>query len=155
MKRCIFLLLLFTLLGAAPASADWRWAPPHFKKHKVAFNCDNLKCVRQVYLKERHRYKRKIALHNKRRLREWRHWTSLFIPDCTWYGESGYGPKYSPARYVMPNSTGSGAYGKFQFMGPTYFSNAKYFDWSPLDQEIAGRREYWKHGIGPWQNCTG
>lgn len=153
MKRCTLLLLLFSLMGAAPAAADWRWASPHFKAHKVTYSCDSLKCVRQHYLKERHRYKRKTAIYNKRRLREWRHWTKLFIPACTWYGESGYGPKYARIRYTMPNSTGSGAYGKFQMMPSTYHSDAKYHDWSALDQEIAGRREYWKHGTFPWQNC--
>lgn len=153
MKRFILAVLLFTLLGAPPASADWRWAPPHLKKHRVTYSCDSLKCLRHTYVKERHRYQRKIARYNKTRLKEWNYWTRLFIPTCTWYGESGYGPKYAPVRYTMPNSTGSGAYGKYQFMSSTYHSSAKYHDWSPLDQEIAGRREYWKHGTSPWQNC--
>lgn len=156
MKRLLFVLLLFTVLGSSTASAaDWRWASPHFKPRKVTYNCKvyTYKCLRQTYLKERHRLKRKIARHDKNRLREWKHWTSLYIPACTWYGESGYGPEYARYRYTMPNSMGSGAYGKFQFMSGTYKDNAKYFDWSALDQEIAARREYWKHGISPWSNC--
>lgn len=153
MRRFTFWLLWFTLLIAAPASADWRWAPPHFRAHKVTYSCATYKCIRHTYLKEKHRYRSKVASYNQRRLSEWRHWTQLYIPTCTWYGESGYGPKYSRIRYTMPNQGGSGAYGKFQMMPSTYHSDAKYHDWSPLDQEIAGRREYWKHGTSPWQNC--
>lgn len=147
------LLLLFTLLGASPASADWRWTKPHLQKQTVTYSCGTMQCIKETYTKEKRRYTHRVARYNKRRLQEWQHWTHLYIPICTWYGESGYGPKYSPVRYTMPNSTGSGAWGKFQFMSPTYHSNAKYHDWSALDQEIAARREYWQHGTSPWENC--
>lgn len=155
MKRLALALLLFcsVLVMPATASADWRWAPPRIKAHTVKYKCADLKCIKKTYVKEKRRLHRKIVRYNKRRLREWRYWTHLFIPACTWYGESGYGPEYSPARYVMWNTSGSGARGKFQFKQPTYADNAKYFDWSALDQEIAARREYWKHGTGPWANC--
>lgn len=154
MKRLSLLVLSIALLmGASPAAADWRWAPPRPKKHKVTYSCDTMKCIRQTYQKEKRRYKHRIARHNKRRLHEWKHWTHLYIPACTWYGESGYGPEYARYRYTMPNSAGSGAYGKFQFMPTTYHNRAKYHDWSPLDQEIAARREYWANGTAPWTNC--
>lgn len=153
MKRFVLVLLLFTFLGASSASADWRWAAPKLKPHKVTYSCDSMKCLRHTYLKEKHRYKRKVARYNRVRLQEWKHWATSFIPNCTWYGESGRSAQFSPIRYTMPNSTGSGAYGKYQMMSGTYHSDAKYHDWSPLDQEIAGHREYAKHGTGPWQNC--
>lgn len=155
MKRLALALLLFcsVLVMPATAQADWRWAPPRLKAHTVKYKCADLKCLRHSYVKEKKRLKKKIVRYNKRRLREWRHWTHLFIPTCTWYGESGVGPEYSPARYVMPNSQGSSAFGKFQMMPGTYHSRAKYHDWSALDQEIAARREFWANGTGPWANC--
>jgi hypothetical protein len=105
MKRLSLMVLSIALLmGASPAAADWRWAPPRPKKHKVTYSCDTMKCIRQTYHKEKRRYKHRIARHNKRRLHEWKHWTHLYIPACTWYGESGYGPKYARYRYTMPNS---------------------------------------------------
>jgi len=153
MKRLGLLLLLFTLLWTPSASADWRWAPPNFKAHKVTYSCDSLKCIRQTYVKEKKRFERKIKRYDQRRLKEWKRWTRLYIPQCTWYGESGTGPQFAPIRYVTWNSAGSGARGKYQMMPGTYADNAKYFDWSPLDQEIAGHREYAKHGASPWTNC--
>lgn len=154
MKRFILtVLLIFTFLPVTQAGADWRWAPPKIKAHKVVYKCDNLTCLRQTYLKEKKRLKRKIERHNKRRLLEWKHWISQPIPACTWYGESGTGPQYASYRYTMPNSSGSGAYGKYQMMSETYHNRAKYHDWSPLDQEIAGHREYYANGTQPWSNC--
>jgi hypothetical protein len=155
-KRLALLLLLFTFICTAPAQAgwksDWRWAP-YAKEHKFKHKYDSLKELRRAYLKEKKTFKRRAARYNKRRLQEWRHWTRLFIPDCTWYGESGTGPEYDPIRYTTPNALGSGAFGKFQFMPSTYHNRATYHDWSPLDQEIAARREYWANGIAPWTAC--
>lgn len=145
---------MFTaFIPTATAHADWRWAPPTMKERKVTYKCATMKCLKVTYRREKKIHQKKVALHDKRRLKEWKHWTSLDIPMCTWYGESGRGPKYARSRYTMPNSSGSGAYGKFQFMPGTYFSVGKYDDWSPLDQEIAARREYWRHGTAPWTNC--
>jgi hypothetical protein len=153
MKRLAVVLLLLTLLVTSSAQADWRWTPPKFSPHKVTYSCDNLDCVRKAYQKEKTRYERKIERYDAERLAEWEHWTHLYIPMCTWYGESGFGPEYARYRYSMPNNQGSGAWGKYQLMPLTYFDNDKYGDWSPLDQEIASRREFWRHGTGPWQNC--
>lgn len=159
MKRFIaVLLLLFLGWFFAPAfvpsaNADWRWAKPHFKTKKVAVFCDTSQCVKHAHIRARSQRRAKVARYNHRKRQEWNHWTSLYIPDCIWYGESGVGPEYARYRYTLPNSGGSGAYGKFQFMSGTYFNNAKYGDWSPLDQEIAARREYWRHGSTPWSNC--
>lgn len=154
MKRLGVLLLLFVPLWAPSVSkADWRWAKPNLKHQTVKYHCATLKCIRHTYVKEKHRFKKRVKRYNQRRLREWRRWTRLYIPACTWYGESGTGPQYARYRYTLPNSTGSGAYGKFQMMPGTYHSRAKYHDWSPLDQEIAARREYWAHGTSPWANC--
>lgn len=148
MKRLgLTLMVLFLLVAPSTASADWRWAP--LKKHRIAYTCVSKHCRYQAARRRHHQ----VMLHNRRRLAEWNLWTHRYIPDCIWFGESGYGPKYAPIRYTMPNSTGSGALGKFQFMSGTYHSVAKYHDWSPLDQEIAARREYWKKGTGPWTNC--
>lgn len=153
MRRLGILLLLFALLEVSTASAkEWRWAPPH-SKHKATYSYTSLTALKQTYLKERRRYLRWVKRYNQRRLREWKHWTKLYIPACTWYGESGTGPQFALIRYIMPNSQGSGAYGKYQMMPRTYHSDAKYHDWSPLDQEIAGHREYWRNGTSPWANC--
>jgi len=152
-KRLGLLTLLFALLSVSPAFADWRWAAPTLKKQKVTYHCDSLQCIRKTYIKEKHRFNKRVARYNKRRLREWKHWTHLYIPNCTWYGESGTSPQFAPVRYTMPNSMGSGAYGKYQFMPGTYHTFAKYHDWSPLDQEIAGHRTYWSQGTSPWTNC--
>jgi hypothetical protein len=151
--RPLILLIMLFLVTASPASADWRWAKPQLKKQTVTYSCASMKCIRQTYLKEKRRYHRRVERYDKRRQHEWSYWTHLFIPTCTWYGESGYGPEYARVRYTMPNATGSGAYGKFQFMPGTYHNRAKYHDWSPLDQEIAARREYWANGTSPWTNC--
>src|SRR4051812_39994991 len=153
MKRFALSLLLFITMLVSSAQADWRWGKPKFKPHKITYSCDTMQCLRHTYLREKHRLKRKIVRYNQRRLREWNRWAYLYIPTCTWYGESGTGPQFSPIRYTMPNAMGSGAYGKYQMMWATYHSRAKYHDWSPLDQEIAAHREYWAHGTGPWANC--
>lgn len=156
-KRVMYILLglilLAVLLKAPAAQADWRWADPKFKVKFYAVMCDTPQCVKAAKNISKQRHRRKIRSYHKRKLREWNLWTSRYIPDCTWYGESGHGPKYARVRYVTPNSGGSGAYGKFQFMPSTYHSVAKYGDWSPLDQEIAARREYWRNGTSPWTNC--
>lgn len=152
MKRFIFILLLFLILQVSPAQADWRWAGPKFKLVKVGTVCEGLECG-IIAQRARIRIKIKRELYHAKKQGEWDHWTSLYIPDCTWYGESGTGPEYARYRYTLPNSTGSGAWGKFQFMPGTYHSRAKYHDWSPLDQEIAARREFWAHGTSPWANC--
>lgn len=153
MTRIALLLLLFTFTCTSPASAaDWRWAK-YNTKHKITYKYSSLKELKESYLKEKQKFKRREARYDKRRLREWKHWISLFIPDCTWYGESGTGPKYARYRYTLPNSQGSGAYGKFQMMPATYHNRAKYHDWSALDQEIAGHREYQANGTAPWAAC--
>jgi hypothetical protein len=153
MKRFIMTLLIFSTQLISPAQADWRWGPPNIKAHKVTYKCNSMTCLRQTYLKERKKLKRKIVRHNRRRLQEWKHWSRLFIPTCTWYGESGTGPQFATYRYTLPNSTGSGAFGKYQMMSGTYHNRAKYHDWSPLDQEIAGHKEYYANGTSPWTNC--
>jgi hypothetical protein len=154
MKRLGLLLLLFALMSAVPASAaDWRWAEPKLKKQTITYKCDTMQCINKAFAKEKARYKKRMARVHKLRLKEWKHWTGMYIPQCTWYGESGTSAEYSPVRYTMPNSTGSGAYGKFQMMPGTYHNRAKYHDWSALDQEIAARREYWANGTQPWSNC--
>jgi hypothetical protein len=154
MKRAGILALLILLVVCVPtASADWRWAQPKLKKQTVTYHCDTLECIETTYKKAKQRYKKRVARVNKLRLKEWKHWTGLYIPQCTWYGESGVSAEYARVRYTMPNSTGSGAYGKFQMMPGTYHNRAKYHDWSPLDQEIAGHREYEANGTQPWSNC--
>lgn len=152
MRRIVLLLLLFTFTCTSSASADWRWSQ-YQHKHKATYSYNSLKELKKDYLKERKKFKRREARYNKRRLREWKHWANLFIPSCTWYGESGTGPQFSPVRYVTPNSQGSGAYGKYQMMPGTYHNRAKYHDWSALDQEIAGHREYQANGTAPWEAC--
>lgn len=151
----LFIIVCVLLVQTSSASADWRWASPHFKTKRVKPVCDSYQCFAAARVQTKRNRKARIKHYNLRKRNEWRMWTSLYIPDCTWYGESGYGPKYARVRYTMPNSMNSGALGKYQFMPGTYSANAKYGDWSPLDQEIAARREYWKHGVQPWSNCTG
>jgi hypothetical protein len=156
MKRLTLVALLcFTLVPITSASADWRWVPPKIKPHKVTYSCATLKCIHNTYVREKKRLAHKIRIHDKHRLAEWKRWTRMPIPTCTWYGESGFGPQFARYRYTLPNSQGSGALGKYQLMPGTYAANAKYGDWSPLDQEIAGHRENHKHGTQPWTNCTG
>lgn len=161
MKRfiCVLLLLFvawfFAPVFVGPADADWRWADPKLKSKPVAAWCESYQCIKTAHKQSKLRYKRRVQRYHDRKQIEWMHWTAMYIPDCTWYGESGTGAEYARYRYILPNSTGSGAYGKFQFMPGTYHANAKYHDWSALDQEIAARREYWKHDIYPWQGCTG
>lgn len=155
MKRFVLVLLIFTTALVTPAQADWRWADPKFKKVKIGIVCyeNHSQCFKSAKRRMRAQYQLRIKKYHARKLKEWKHWISLYIPDCTWYGESGVGPKYARYRYTLPNSTGSGALGKFQFMPGTYHSRAKYHDWSPLDQEITARREFWAHGTSPWTNC--
>lgn len=164
MKNPLVALLLFLLalmLGAAiflfaqfdDAEADWRWAKPHFKTQYVAIWCDTPQCIHMAHKKAKQQRQRKIHRYNVRKRAEWRYWTRLYIPTCTWYGESGVGPQFAVYRYYLPNSTGSGAFGKYQMMSGTYHSRAEYHDWTPLDQEIAGHREFWAHGTYPWANC--
>lgn len=153
MKRiALLLLLLFTFTCATSASADWRWTP-YQKKQRATYSYTSLKELKKSYVREKRHFKRKAARHDRRRLREWNHWSKLYIPSCTWYGESGTGPKFASYRYTLPNSQGSGAYGKYQMMPGTYHNQAKYHDWSALDQEIAGHREYQAHGTAPWSAC--
>lgn len=152
MRRLVLVLLLFTFCCTSSASADWRWSPPT-KQHRVVVKYTNFKELRKAYRKEKRRHHRRLERYNERRLHAWEHWTNLYIPACTWYGESGTGPEFDPARYTMPNATGSGAYGKYQMMPGTYHNRARYHDWSPLDQEIAGHREYYANGTAPWENC--
>jgi hypothetical protein len=135
------------------AGADWRWADPPLKKHTVKYTCSTMQCIQHTYTREKHRFQRRVERYNQRRLREWKQWINLFIPSCTWYGESGAGPEFARFRYTVPNSQGSGAYGKYQMMPGTYHGQAKYHDWSALDQEIAGHRLYQTSGIGPWEAC--
>lgn len=138
---------------AEPAHADWRWRAPVLKKQKIVYHCNTLRCIKLSYMKARRRHIARVHRYDRRRLREWNRWSRLYIPSCTWYGESGTGPRFARYRYTMPNSQGSGAYGKYQMMSGTYHSRAKYHDWSPLDQEIAGHREFWANGTAPWANC--
>lgn len=149
----VLILLLTALIFVSSAAADWRWAEPKLKLQTATYSCASLKCIKDTYLKEKRRFTKRVARYDKYRLREWKYWTKLYIPQCTWYGESGRGPEYSPIRYTIWNSGGSGARGKFQFMSGTYHNRAKYHDWSPLDQEIAARREFWANGTQPWANC--
>lgn len=157
-RRSCVKLLTSVLMGgilACPmsAQADWRWAKPHFKIQKVKPVCESVSCHRVARIRARENHTARIEYYNARKLAEWKNWTRLYIPDCTWYGESGIGPEFAKYRYTLPNATGSGAYGKYQFMIGTYHNVAKYHDWSPLDQEIAAHREYWARGITPWSNC--
>lgn len=154
MQSLRLILLCFIFVGLpSTAHADWRWADPKIEVKPIKTKCKTGECHRTVKLVTKAKLRYRIFLYNLHKTEEWAHWTSLYIPSCTWYGESGYGPEYARYRYTMPNSTGSGAIGKFQFMPGTYHSRAKYHDWSPLDQEIAARREYWAHGTAPWENC--
>jgi hypothetical protein len=153
MKLLLLIAVMLALFIPASAQADWRWETPKFKMKKIKPACSARAC-RVLARKQAKAVRRaRIKYFNARRRAEWRTWTRLYIPRCTWYGESGTGPKYAKYRYTMPNSSGSGAFGKFQFMPGTYFSVGKYKDWSPLDQEIAARKEYWRHGTEPWTNC--
>lgn len=149
----ILLSLVFINPSHAPAKADWRWAKPNIKVKKFKAVCNSTQCHKAARVRTKENHKARIKYYNARKLAEWNSWTHLPIPDCTWYGESGTGPQFARYRYTLPNSTGSGAYGKYQFMSTTYHDVAKYHDWSPLDQEIAGHREYWKLGTQPWSNC--
>ena len=153
--RLAFAILCTCALLVTPASAaDWRWAAPDIKKVKPhIFDCKTKVCKKKAKRIARLKTRLKIAKYHYKKEREWVRWTSRYIPPCTWYGESGTGPEYAPVRYVTLNQAGSGAFGKFQFMPGTYHSVAKYHDWTPLDQEIAARRLYWRQGTTPWSAC--
>lgn len=153
----VFVIVCILLVQTSQASADWRWAQPKFKVERVKPVCQMKFCRTLAKIQARANHRARVRHYNERKRAEWNTWTRLYIPDCTWFGESGFGERaeYARARYVEMNDAGSGARGKFQFMPRTYAANAKYGDWSPLDQEIAARREYWKHGIFPWESCTG
>jgi hypothetical protein len=156
MKRLVvtLLLLLFTFAFVESAQADWRWAKPPFKQPKAkTSSCKTTACKTKSKKVAVLKYKLKVAEYHLMKQREWDRWAKKYIPTCTWYGESGPGPEFAPHRYTMPNSTGSGAFGKFQFMPPTYFSFGRYDDWSPLDQEIAARQLFWAQGTSPWEAC--
>lgn len=156
MRRMFSVIVLFlALMVIAPkaASADWRWSAPNYHLGTLKVGCSSAKCYQDAKSRRYHRLKKRIYHYHLRKRKEWKHWTSLYIPACTWFGESGRGPEFARYRYVTPNSGGSGAYGKFQFMPKTYFGRGRYDDWSPLDQEIAARREFWAHGTSPWSNC--
>lgn len=156
MKRLVVTLLslLASASVVAPAQADWRWADPPYKQPKAhTASCKSTACKTQSKKVAVLKYKLKVAQYHFTKQREWDRWTSMYIPNCIWYGESGVGPEYARWRYSKPNSTGSGAFGKFQFMPGTYFSVGQYDDWSPLDQEIAARKLYWAQGTSPWAAC--
>lgn len=149
----IALSVICSLSFVNAAHADWRWAPPELKKQKVVFSCSTMECIKQAYKQAKRKHHLRVKRHNARRLKEWKQWSRLYIPTCTWYGESGPGPQFARFRYTVPNSSGSGAFGKYQMMPGTYHSRAKYHDWSPLDQEIAGHREFHANGTSPWEAC--
>lgn len=155
MRRLVIACMLFFTLGlmVPSAHADWRWKAPNWHRAELKPWCSSAKCLHEEKMRENAKLRHRLYHFNKKRLKQWKHWTRLYIPACTWYGESGRGPQYSRARYVMPNQGHSGAYGKFQFMPRTYYSSGQYDDWSPLDQEIAARVEFWKHKTSPWANC--
>jgi hypothetical protein len=154
MRRLVCSTLLFMVVGVSPAMADWRWSAPKLEKPKIhLYDCKTSVCKKKAKTVAALQLKLKVAQYDYTKEREWDRWVKRYVPNCSWYGESGYGAEYSPVRYTMPNSTGSGAYGKFQFMPGTYFSFAVYRDWSPLDQEIAARHLYWDQGTAPWANC--
>lgn len=152
MRRIAGVLLLFTLLLVTPAEANWRWPKPHYKLQKAKAFCDMPQCVKAAHRRAHALRKARVQFYNHRKQAEWDYWTSLYIPSCTWLGESGAGPEFARFRYTVPNKDNSGAYGKYQFMPQTYASNAKYNDWSALDQEIAAHRLFWQAGTAPWSN---
>jgi hypothetical protein len=127
------------------------------KRHRIHAlgyrTCNTWPCVQRVKKKRERRLRLEQQRIRRAQQREWRYWSRLYIPSCTWQGESGLGPQFADWRYTVPNKGGSGAYGKYQMMPGTYHAYAKYGDWSPLDQEIAGHRLYWDQGTSPWQAC--
>lgn len=155
MRRLVLVTLLFTLLlGTSSASADWRWADPDIKQPNAhIFSCKTTACKHKAKRIAKIKLKLKKLQYHYKKEREWHRWITRYIPDCTWLGESGPGPPYARFRYTLPNSLGSDAFGKFQMMPGTYHSRAKYHDWSPLDQEIASRKEFRINGTGPWEGC--
>lgn len=157
MKHFLSILAMLMIPVTSSASANWRWASPKLKPRKISFSCSDLKCLRKAYRHERRIIKARIKIYNKNRAKEWRYWIRRPIVDCTWAGESSppgdYTGKFARYRYLVSNAAGSGAYGKYQMMPGTYFTYAKYRDWSPLDQEIAAHRLYASSGTGPWQAC--
>jgi hypothetical protein len=158
MKRfLVVLVLLFAVFSTTPSSANWRWASPKLKERKVTYSCADYKCLKKTYIHERHILRARIKIYNKHRAAEWKHWIAQPIADCTWAGESSppgdTSGQFARYRYSVRNSSGSDAYGKYQMMPGTYSTYAKYFDWSPLDQEIAAHRLYTDSSTGPWASC--
>lgn len=155
MRRLVIALAFILSIGltATSAHADWRWKTPNWHRGELKPWCSSAECLHDAKVRANAKLRHRLYRFHKKRLKEWNRWTHRYIPACTWYGESGRGPKYARIRYVMPNQGGSGAYGKFQFMPKTYIASGKYDDWSPLDQEIAARVEFWKHSTYPWANC--
>lgn len=152
----IILALLATLVFATPASADWRFnidMPAKVKKSQFDHKCDTSKCHKAAAKRAKMLYWHRFQQKKARKIAQWEKWTAVYIPSCTWYGESGPGPEFRRSRYTTPNASGSDAYGKFQFMPGTYHTYAKYHDWSPLDQELAARKLYWAQGTSPWMAC--
>lgn len=155
MRRLVIAITLFLTMGlmAPSAHADWRWKAPNWHRGELKPWCSSKKCLYEEKVRKNRKLRHRLYRFNKKRLKEWKYWTSRWIPTCTWFGESGQGPQFARYRYYVPNSGGSGAFGKYQMMPGTYSSRAKYGDWSPLDQEIAGHLEFYAHGTGPWANC--
>lgn len=147
MRKTLAAVALCALALTTTGAAEARTVP----------NCDH-SCVERVKAKKRAEI-RKANRAKKRR--EWRYWSRQPIATCTWLGESGpprrgHGPglqQFARWRYSVPNSSGSGAYGKYQMMPRTYAAYAKYGDWSRLDQEIAAHRLYRVAGTAPWSAC--
>jgi hypothetical protein len=158
-KKILLIIIVLSFIYTSTASADWRWSSPQLKKQTAVYHCSTFKCIRKTYLSQRKRLKHRIYKYNTRRLVEWKKWISAPIADCTWAGESSppgdYTGQFASYRYTVLNSQGSDARGKYQMMPDTYSSYAKYGDWSPLDQEIAGHKLYADQGIYPWKSCTG
>lgn len=121
------------------------------KIHRAGYpSCNTWSCAKRVKAKRERRARRAYR-------REWRYWTTRYIPPCTWGNESShhyFAEEFALWRYSVMNSTGSGARGKYQMMSGTYHAYAKYGDWSKLDQEIAAHRLYWSQGTSPWSGCN-
>lgn len=156
MRRLISLVALFTALTASTATAASKYPGGCNTRACLERTCD-AKCDKRVT-------KRKAAA---RRVAEWRRWSRMPIPRCTWLGESGVPRRgggrglqqFSDWRYSIRNGGSFGppiegkAHGKYQLMPSTYRAHAKYGDWSKLDQEIAAHRLHQAEGVAPWEAC--